>query len=141
MSGEVPAHEQTFVHRYQVAYPAHGPRPGDPHYVTFEAYRREHVSSAMCAFAVERGGDETECHGGLELHHGHIEWAMLNEVDFALLEHEYPGISDPSQVGAWIEGPSNLVFYCEWHHRGHGGVHTATSSDFEASHFVRHLIS
>ncbi len=138
----VPAHIQPFVHKYAVAYPEHGPREGDPHYRTFEAYRRRTRDTAKCQFGVDRGGDFSECDRDhpLELHHFHVEWAMLNEVDFAILEHEYPGISDPSVVGAWIESAPNLLWLCRWHHRGHGGVHTATSSDFEASHFVRHLI-
>ncbi len=50
-------------------------------------------------------------------------------------------ISDPSQVGAWVESGENLVFYCAKHHRGHGGVHHASASDFEAEHYVKGLIS
>lgn len=139
----VPAHEQTFTHRYTVRYPTHAPRQGTPHYITFETYRREHVATAQCKFAVDRHGDDSECDKThpLELHHSHIEQAMINEVDFALLEPYFPGISNPTEVGTWAESDANLTFYCRWHHRGHGGVHTADVSDFEASHFVRHLIS
>lgn len=138
----VRAHTQQVGHHYSVAYPEHGPRASDPCYPTFEAYRRAHVATARCQVALDRDdGSECDAEHPLELHHAHIEWAMLNEVDFALLEHQYPGISDPATVGAWIESPANLVFLCRWHHRGHGGVHTASSSDFEAAHFVRHLIS
>lgn len=142
MDETVPAHDQTFTHRYSVRYPEHGPREGDPAYVDFEHYRRAHVADATCQFAVERG-DDSECdkEHPLELHHAHVEWAMLNEVDFALLERRYPGISDPSKVGEWAETGENLEFRCRFHHRGPGGVHTATVSDYEAEHFVRDLIT
>ena len=139
----VPAHEQQVTHTYLVHYPTHAPRKSDPYYRTFEAYRKRTVATARCQFAIDRHGDDSECDLAhpLELHHHHIELAMMNEVDFALLEPFYPGISNPRKLGEWINGADNLVYYCRWHHRGHAGVHSATSSDFEASHFVRHLIS
>lgn len=136
----VAAHEQAETHRYTVAFPEHPAREGDPHYRDFEHYRRAHIATAVCHFAERRGGDTSECEGGLELHHSHVEFSLQNGVDLAVLERDYPGISDPDQVGAWVESADNLVFYCAKHHRGHGGVHNASASDFEASHYVRNLI-
>lgn len=138
---EVAAHEQAETHRYVVAFPAHPAREDDPHYKDFEHYRRTHIATAVCAFAERRGGDTSECAGGLELHHSHVEFSMQNGVDLALLERDYPGISNPAEVGAWVETASNLVFYCAKHHRGHGGVHNASASDFEAEHYIRGLIT
>lgn len=137
---EVAAHEQRAAHSYFMHYPAHPPRAEDPHYKDFEHYRKTHIATAKCAFAEFVGSDE-ECHGGLELHHAHVEFSLQNGVDLTVLKKEYPGIENPDEVGAWVESGKNLVFYCEWHHRGAGGVHTASSSDFEASKFVRGLIS
>jgi hypothetical protein len=136
------AHKQVVTHRYTILYPAHEPRKSDPHYVDFEAYRKAHVQTAVCAFAL-RTGDDSECDHDhpLELHHAHIEFALQNGVDLRLLERDYPGVSNPDEVGAWVESGQNLVFYCRAHHRGPGGVHSATSSDFEAEHYVRQLIS
>lgn len=138
---EVAAHQQAIANRYTIAFPEHPARADDPHYKDFEHYRRTHVATAVCHVAERRGGDTSECGGGLELHHSHVEFSMQNGVDLALLEHEYPGISDPEQVGAWVESADNLVFYCAKHHRGHGGVHHASASDFEAETFVRGLIT
>lgn len=153
--GVVPAHDQTVSHRYVIHYPEHPPRTGDPHYVDFNEYHRRTRATARCAFAV-RTGDYSECadalghpapapesgeQPGLELHHAHVEFSLQNGIDLTRLEHIYPGISDPEHVGAWVETAANLVWYCARHHRGHGGVHVAASSDFEASHFVRDLIS
>ena len=137
----VAAHDQTETHRYTVAFPAHPAREDDPHYKDFEHYRKTHIDTAVCHIAERRGGDTSECAGGLELHHAHVEFSMQNGVDLALLERDYPGISNPDEVGAWVESAGNLVFYCAKHHRGHGGVHNASASDFEAEVYVRNLIT
>lgn len=151
---ETPAHEQHFTHSYWVTYPAHEPRQEDPHYKDFTAYHRKNRPTARCAMGQRLGyrycADE---HGqpaqprtdgfqpGLELHHAHIEFALQNAVDLALLEKDYPGISNPDEVGAWVESGANLVWLCTLHHRGAPGVHSATASDWEASHYIRDLIS
>lgn len=133
------AHDQKVTHRYTIHYPAHDPRSDDPHYRDFEAYRRRHIKTARCQFAVETG-DASECRGGLELHHAHIEFSLQNGVDLARLEHIYPGVSNPDDIGEWVNAAQNLIFLCSWHHRGHGGVHSAAASDWEASKFVKGLI-
>lgn len=133
------AHDQAVTHHYAVRYPAHPARENDPHYADFEAYRRRTKATAMCAVGDHRG-DFSECHGGLELHHSHIEFSLQNGVDLSWLEKDYPGVSDPGQVGAWVESADNLQWLCEFHHRGHGGVHIASASDFEAEKYVRGLI-
>jgi hypothetical protein len=135
-----PAHSQVFTHTYTVHYPAHPPRKDDPHYVDFEAYRRRTKATAVCAMGAHRG-DYSECGGGLELHHAHVEFALQNGVDLSWLEVDYPGIGDRDHVGAWVESAQNLLWLCEHHHRGHGGVHVATASDYEAEKYVRGLIS
>lgn len=140
MTSPIPAHDQTDSHKYTVHYPAHAPRPGDPHYPEFEAYRRRTHATAQCAFAVKTGNG-AECKGAMELHHSHIEFSFQNGVDFKELEKQYPGISNPNQVGSWIESAENLEWLCEWHHRGHGGKHVAAAADYEGEQFVRNLIS
>lgn len=139
----VPEHDQSFTHTYIVHYPSHYPRETDPFYRTFEEYRRKTKDTAQCQFGLDRGGDFSECDltTPLELHHAHIEFAMMNAITYALLEPYYPGISTPTALGQWIESAKNLLYLCRWHHRGHGGVHCATQSDFEASHFIRKLLS
>jgi hypothetical protein len=121
-------------------YPDHEPREEDPHYRDFHHYRSTHVATAKCQFSVDRGDDDSECGGGLELHHSHVEFSLQNAVDLALLESEYPGISNRDELGSWVESGANLVFLCARHHRGYGGVHHASASDWEAAQFVRNLI-
>lgn len=135
-----PAHDQKFVNSYIVHYPAHPPRKDDPHYRDFEEYRRRTKPTAQCSVGLHRH-DFSDCGGELELHHSHVEFALQNGVDLAWLETDYPGISDPAQVGAWVESADNLTWLCEKHHRGRGGVHHASASDYEAEKYVRGLIS
>jgi hypothetical protein len=141
----VPAHIQKTSHSYYIRYPEHDPRAHDPHRHDFLEWKRRRKESGTwyCDFAAEhRSGDASECDLShpLEAHHKLIELAMMNEVDFALLEADFPGIS-AQEVGQWIDGDSNLTLLCVAHHRGPGGVHTASFSDFGSEFYVRGLIS
>jgi len=139
---DVPAHAQKAAHSYSIHYPAHPAREDDPHYKDFEEYHRRTRATAKCAVGEHRG-DFSECSldKPLELHHSHVEFSLQNGVDLAWLEKDYPGISDPDQVGAWVESADNLTWLCEFHHRGSGGVHVAAAADYEAEKYIRGLIS
>lgn len=140
----VAAHTQTHSSHYEMHYPEHGSREGDPHYKDFnEFHRRTKDDPELYQCSVgKRRGDFSDCvlDKPLELHHTHIEWALQNGVDLVLLEHQYPGISNADELGAWVESASNLEWLCLFHHRGHGGAHVASASDFEGQHFVKGLI-
>ena len=134
------AHDQKITNSYIVHYPAHPERTDDPHYKDFNAFRERTKNTAVCAIGGARQ-DFSECDGGLELHHSHVEFSLQNGVDLKWLESAYPGVSNPEEVGAWVESADNLEWLCEKHHRGSGGIHHAAYSDFEASKFVHNLIS
>jgi hypothetical protein len=152
---DVAAHQQHEAHSYLMHFPAHPARRDDPHYVDFNAYHRRTRATARCHIGQRIGFDECrDAQGnpapvpadggeqpGLELHHAHVEFSLQNGIDLAALEVDYPGISDPTQVGAWVETAANFRWLCSWHHRGASGAHTATHSDFEAAQYVRGLIS
>ncbi len=134
------AHDQRFVNAYIVAYHAHEPRADDPHAIDFEEWKRRQRAAGKwrCGWAA-RIDDDSQCSldKPLEGHHAEIELALLNNVSFAALEHAFPGISDPTQVGAWIDSDPNLILYCEKHHRAAGaGVHVVDSAMYESSHFL-----
>lgn len=136
-----PAHDQKVTRSWIVHYPAHEPRESDPHYVDFEAFRRRTQATAVCAFAAETGvASECDAAHPLELHHTHVEFALQNGIDLAVLEREYPGVSDPSNVGAWVESAANLEWLCQLHHRGVEGKHALAVADYEGQKFVRGLI-
>jgi len=136
---DIAAHTQKTTHSYVMHYPEHPARPDDPHYVDFNHYRKTHIATAKCAYADSANGDQ--CTKQLELHHRIIEFSLQNGVDLAVLEKDFPGISDPTQVGAWVESDQNFEWLCSAHHRGHQGVHVASASDFEAARYVKDLIS
>lgn len=139
------AHEQAETRHYTVHYPPHPARTEDPHYKDFNhlhAQWKKDPDKWRCAVGARRS-DFTECDLAkpLELHHSHVEFSLQNGVDLAWLETDYPGISNPDDVGAWVESADNLEVLCVFHHRGHGGVHVAAAADFEAEKYVRGLIS
>jgi hypothetical protein len=165
-SQAVAAHDQAATHHYTMHYPPHPARTSDPHYVDFNHYHRAHGPTARCAIALHFEPDGSPApvlggHGGnahrlvgdgeqiagcdiagpIELHHAHVEFSLQQGVDLAALEKDYPGISDPDHVGAWVESAENFEWLCAFHHRGHGGAHVASASDFEAERYVRGLIS
>jgi hypothetical protein len=140
----VPAHDQKVSHSYIITFPAHAPRDEDPHKADFEEWkrRRRENNTYYCDFAHDhRGGDANECDmdNPLEAHHNKVELAMMNEIDFSLLDGDFPGINADT-VGAWIDSDRNLTLLCRNHHRGAGGIHDASYSDFTAEFYVRHLI-
>ena len=137
----VEEHDGNITHHYTIHYPAHPERTSDPHYKDFNAYRNRTKDTAKCAIGLHRN-DFSECDlkNPLELHHSHIEFSLQNGVELKWLEADYPGVSDPDTVGAWIETAANLEWLCLFHHRGHGGVHTAAYADVEAEKYVRGLI-
>lgn len=144
-SAEVPAHSQKVTHSYIIAYPPHPARKSDPHYKDFEALRNKLKSDPatwVCAEGAHRN-DFSECDltQPLELHHSHIEFALQNGVELTWLEKDYPGVSNPDEVGAWVESAANLTLYCVRHHIGAEGVHLLSASDFAAAAYVKGLIA
>lgn len=142
---DIPAHDQKFTHSYIVIYPTHAPRSSDPHKRDFDSWKqdRRHAGTYYCDFAQEhRGGDTSECDmkHPLEAHHKVVELAMMNEIDFKLLEKDYPGVSNPDAAGEWIDSDKNLILLCTFHHRGPMGVHCASYSDYGSTYYIRNLI-
>lgn len=148
-----PAHDQHFAHAYWVHFPPHPARKDDPHYTDFDHFHRKTRPTARCYVGERIGFDEccdaqgAACvidakgeQSGLELHHAHIEFALQNGVDLAALERDYPGISNPDEVGAWVETDVNFRWLCVRHHRGPAGAHTITHSDWEAGQYIPALI-
>lgn len=135
----VEEHTQKTTHSYVVHYPEHYPRTGDPHYVDFEHYRQKNIGTAKCKFS--DSADADQCTRQLELHHAFIEFSLQQGVDISVLEHDFPGISDPNKVGEWVETDQNFEWLCSYHHRGSGGAHVAAHADWVAERYVKDLIT
>lgn len=151
---QVAAHEAVQSHKYMVHFPPHPARTSDPHYVDFNHFHTKYRPAARC-FIGEKIGTFDECldaqghpvvidakgeMSGMELHHAHVEFSLQNGIELSALEKDFPGISDPTQVGAWVESDANFRWLCVFHHRAAGGAHTASHSDWEAEQYVRGLI-
>ncbi len=149
----VAAHTAAQTHHYVMHFPPHPARTSDPHYVDFNAFHKAHRATARCYVGERIGfGDcrdaqfnpcpppETGEQAGLELHHAHVEFSLQNGIDLSALEKDFPGISNATDVGAWVESDVNFRWLCAWHHRGAAGAHTASHSDWEASQYVPSLI-
>jgi hypothetical protein len=123
--GVVAAHIAKQSHAYVIHFPAHPARTDDPHFKDFDHYHRTTRASARC-YTGERVGfqdcrdaqgnpctiDAAGQQAGLELHHAHVEFALQQGISLAALEHDYPGISNPDEVGAWVETAANLRWIC-----------------------------
>jgi hypothetical protein len=136
------AHNQATTNRYVIHYPEHPERTDDPHYKDFNHFRQTTKASAQCSVGLHRN-DFSECSldQPLEVHHTHIEFALQNDIDLAWLEVDYPGISNPDEIGAWVESAANLEWLCIFHHRASGtGKHHAAVADFEGERYIRGLI-
>ncbi len=153
-STSVAAHTQTESHHYVVHFPPHPARTDDPHYVDFEHYHKKFRPTARCYIGSLIGFDDCRdekgvlctidssgVQSGLELHHCYVEFSLQNGIDLSALEKVFPGISNTTDVGAWVESDTNFRWLCVFHHRGPGGAHTASHSDWEAEQFVKNLIT
>ena len=152
----VAAHSAPQTHHYIMHFPEHPARTSDPHYVDFNHYHQLHRATARCYIGQHIGyedckdaqlnpcpapADNTAEQAGLELHHAYVEFSLQNGIDLAALEEDFPGISNATEVGAWVESDQNFRWLCAWHHRGAAGAHTASHSDWTASTYVPALIS
>lgn len=150
-SNQRPAHDQQITNHYVLHFPAHEPRQGDPHYAAFKAYHEHNEKTAVCAVGKRLGFDQCADaqgkpmldqpgHPGLELHHKHLEFALINDVDLDAIKLDFPDLTDDEKVAEWAETAPNFLWLCAKHHRGVGGVHHAAAADWEAEQYVRDLI-
>lgn len=140
----VTAHEQKVTHSYSVHFPDHAARAHDPHYTAFESLRRalEKTPQWQCAIGAELS-DFSACDTAhpLELHHSIVEFAVANEVDLTAIGHDFPEIKTEDDLQAFLESGRNVQVLCQFHHRGHGGIHVASYADYEAEKYVKGLIT
>ena len=151
MADQTPAHDQTVTNHYVIAYPPHEPRTSDPHYAAFNAYHKLHEATSVCDVGKRLGFDQCADaqgkamldqpgHPGLELHHKVIEFSLINAVDLAAVQIDFPDLTDPEKVAAWCESEPNFLWLCAKHHRGVGGIHHAAAADWTAEQYIRDLI-
>jgi hypothetical protein len=76
------------------------------------------------------------CSGQPELHHTHVEFSQINNVDLERVA-KYFGLhfDNDEDFQRWIESPGNLEVLCTAHHRTHFGIHSIPSPLWESLRF------
>lgn len=60
------------------------------------------------------------CEGGIEIHHGIVEYSASTEVDWDKVQQDHPGFDH-------VDSKLQMIPLCEKHHRGVGtGIHMVT---------------
>jgi hypothetical protein len=103
-----------------VSIPEHEPRESDPHYHLFNQAKDRIKKAGLWKCAI----DDDLCSGGPELHHSHIEFSQVNNMDPHKVEKAF-GIHfvTDEEFQEWIESPGNLEVLCMAHHRTRYGIH------------------
>jgi hypothetical protein len=148
------AHTQAVTLHYRMVIPSHDPREHEATKKDFDAIHRRQRPTARCYVGQHIGyaecrdaqgnpapAPESGPQPGLELHHTHIEDCLANSVSLTAIEVDYPGVSDPSEVGAWVNSAANLRWLCAYHHRGTSGVHVVAHAAWESVNYVPGLIA
>lgn len=131
-TGNTLAHDQMLTVHILTHVPEHAPREDDPHYHLFEQAKARLKRQGMWKCII---GDDL-CEGEPELHHTHVEFSQINQVDEKKIE-EALGLhfGDDEEFQKWAESPGNLEVLCANHHRAHYGIHVIPGPLWEALRF------
>lgn len=132
--GLVARHDQMATIHVLSHVPEHAPRADDPHYHLFEQAKARLKRQGLWKCVI---GDDL-CSGPVELHHSHIEFSEVNNMDPAKVAEAFGmHFADDNEFQAWIEGPGNLEPLCATHHRTHLGVHVLPGPFWEPLRYRR----
>lgn len=71
------------------------------------------------------------CEGGLEVHHDHLEYSALSEVNVDKVKAKYPDFTS-------VDGKTNMQMLCQKHHRGLGfGKHEMSEPVWKLQAFMK----
>lgn len=125
-------HDQRLTLHILAHVPEHEPRQDDPHYHLFERAKARLKRQGLWRCVI----DDDLCSGPVELHHSHIEFSQINNVDpDKVARHLGLHFEHDDDFQAWVEGPGNLEPLCTTHHRTHLGVHVLPGPFWEPLRF------
>lgn len=128
------AHDQQLTLHLLAHVPEHEPREQDPHYHLFEQAKGRMKRQGLWRCVI---GDDL-CGGGVELHHSHIEFSLINTVDSSKVAAALGlHFDDDEAFQQWVESPGNLEPLCATHHRTHLGVHVLPGPFWEPLRYRR----
>lgn len=126
------AHKEQLNLHLAVSTPEHEPRESDPHYHLFNQAKARIKKQGLWKCII----NDDLCSGGPELHHSHIEFSQVNNMDQNKIEQAF-GVhfENDEEFQAWIESPGNLEVLCEAHHRTTFGIHAIPDPLWQAIRF------
>ena len=126
------AHKEQLNLHLAVSTPEHEPRESDPHYHLFNQAKARIKKQGLWKCII----NDDLCSGGPELHHSHIEFSQVNNMDQNKIEQAF-GVhfEKDEEFQAWIESPGNLEVLCEAHHRTTFGIHAIPDPLWQAIRF------
>ena len=131
-TGNTLAHDQMLTVHILTHVPEHAPREDDPHYHLFEQAKARLKRQDMWKCII---GDDL-CEGDPELHHTHVEFSQINQVDEKKIEQALGlHFDNDEEFQKWAESPGNLEVLCANHHRAHYGIHVIPGPLWEALRF------
>jgi hypothetical protein len=123
------AHQQALTLHMLTHIPSHHPRENDPHYHLFEQAKARLKRQGLWKCVI----DDDLCEGQPELHHTHVEFSQINQVDPKIIEkHLGLHFETDEDFQVWVESPGNLEVLCVNHHRAHYGIHVIPGPLWEA---------
>jgi hypothetical protein len=145
MADHVPAHEQTRSLTESVFYPEHQSRKASAEYREVH-HRLVYELDEPCWICGVRNStlkDPAQNPRGsteMETHHWHVEWALTNSIDPALIITDFPalGAADDAHLRQWLDSEGNMLVLCDVCHR-HGlyGIHSITYPAWQAQRWQR----
>ena len=133
-TGKTLEHDQMLTVHILTHVPEHSPREDDPHYHLFEQAKARLKRQKMWKCII----DDDLCEGDPELHHTHVEFSQINQVDPKAVEkHLGLHFETDEDFQEWVESPGNLEVLCENHHRAHYGIHVIPGPLWDAVRYHR----
>jgi hypothetical protein len=131
-TGHTLAHDQMLTVHILTHVPEHAPREDDPHYHLFEQAKARLKRQGLWKCIIS----DDLCEGDPELHHTHVEFSQINQVDEKRIEQALGLHFDTDEdFQKWAESPGNLEVLCANHHRAHYGIHVIPGPLWEALRF------
>lgn len=131
-TGNTLEHDQMMTVHILTHVPEHAPREDDPHYHLFEQAKARLKRQGMWKCII----NDDLCEGEPELHHTHVEFSQINQVDEKkIMEALGLHFANDEEFQQWAESPGNLEVLCANHHRAHYGIHVIPGPLWEALRF------
>jgi hypothetical protein len=131
-TGKTLEHDQMLTVHILTHVPEHSPREDDPHYHLFEQAKARLKRQGMWKCII----NDDLCDGEPELHHTHVEFSQINQVDEKkIMEALGLHFDTDEDFQKWAESPGNLEVLCANHHRAHYGIHVIPGPLWEALRF------